>query len=87
MANQKFTEEEVQQVQQVQQNAAMIFRNIGQLHFQKNALDVQIAQMEENHEKLIEQESQLIEQLRNKYGEGSLDLNSFEFIPDETKNS
>lgn len=83
MERQKFTEEEINQIQQIQQNAQAIFRNMGQLQFQKRALENQIKQVEDNHTQLIEEETKVINSLREKYGDGSLDLNTFEFIPEQ----
>lgn len=87
MERQKFTDQEIEQIQQIQQNAQIIFRNMGQLQFQKKVVEAQIKQVEQTHSDLIKSETDLIDGLRQKYGEGSLDLSTFEFIPDEKQNS
>lgn len=81
METQKFTQEEIQQIQQIQSTAAAIFNTIGQLHFQRKSIESQIEQAEMNHSQLIERETELIATLRERYGDGSLDLNTFEFVP------
>ena len=80
---QKFTEEELNSLKIIQaksQNATLKF---GQLYLNKLRLEEQETLLK-NHVKEIEQEeSQIAQQLSDKYGKGSIDIETGEFTPTE----
>ena len=80
---QKFTEEELTTFKSIQaksQNAKLQF---GQLYLTKLKLEEQETLLK-NHVKEIEQEeSQIAQQLSDKYGKGSIDIETGEFTPTE----
>ena len=80
---QKFTEEELNSskiLQAKSQNAKLQF---GQLYLTKLKLEEQETLLK-NHAKEIEQEeAQIAQQLTDKYGKGSIDIETGEFTPVE----
>jgi hypothetical protein len=80
---QKFTEEELNSLKIIQaksQNATLKF---GQLYLNKLRLEEQETLLK-NHVKEIEQEeTKIAQQLSDKYGKGSIDIETGEFTPTE----
>lgn len=86
----KFTEEEVKQVKELQEAYTKKTILFGQLEVQKNLLQKELVQIEQTiknawleYEELSKTESSLLNSLNEKYGEGTLDLDSGEFIPNK----
>lgn len=82
MANKKLTQEEVKQVEKLQQQRTNMLAQIG-------TMEVTIMRLQKEKEKGLEaiQELEQSEQfyykvLQEKYGQGRLDLQANEFIPD-----
>jgi hypothetical protein len=84
----KFTDEEVKELTDLRNKYTEITVLFGQLEIQKEMLTRQLDQVKktivenwENYNALILSEDTIIKKLNEKYGEGTLDLDSGEFIP------
>ena len=88
----KFTDEELQSLQELQNTYASISTQFGQLKVsrinlerQLNSLDDAERTLEENWEENRKLESDLVKSLNEKYGAGSLNPTTGEFIPRPTE--
>tara|TARA_Y100000004_G_C8752347_1_gene342945 strand:- start:301 stop:633 length:333 start_codon:yes stop_codon:yes gene_type:complete len=88
----KFTDEELQSLQELQNTYASISTQFGQLKVSRMNLERQMEnldEMEDNLEKAWEEnrqtESDLVKSLNEKYGAGSLNPQTGEFIPQTTQ--
>ena len=88
----KFTDEELQSLQELQNTYASISTQFGQLKVSRMNLERQVYnldEMEDNLEKAWEEnrqtESDLVKSLNEKYGAGSLNPQTGEFIPQPTE--
>jgi chaperonin cofactor prefoldin len=85
----KFTQEEMDSIQEIRTEASQIFFNLGQLHIERRnvneELNVREEQIEQRHDALVSKEKELYQKLNTKYGEGTLDPVSGTFIPNEKK--
>ena len=84
----KFTEEEMKQIGNLQQNYLNIQNSLGQLAVNKIRLKQQVSDVEVAEENLQEQftnnqkdETKFVESINKKYGDGNLDLNTGVFTP------
>ena len=91
---QKFAEDEMKQIQELQQNYQNATAAFGRLRVQKLILEQQletIDQEEENTHKayteLQKKEQTLVQTLNDKYGAGTLDIVSGEFTPTDESTS
>ena len=80
---QKFTSEELEQIKQVQSNANSLTYQAGQLYLAKLKFKEQEKALLSNIESLSDQETALANQFTEKYGKGSIDLETGEFTPTE----
>jgi|TARA_X000001036_G_scaffold395508_1_gene396521 hypothetical protein len=85
----KFTQEELDSIQNIRTEASQIFFSLGQLHIERRnvneGLDIREEQIEEKHDALVSKEKELYEKLNTKYGDGTFDPVSGTFIPNEKK--
>ena len=88
----KFTDEELQSLQELQNTYASISTQFGQLKVsrinlerQLNSLDDAERTLEETWEENRKTESDLVKSLNEKYGAGSLNPQTGEFIPQPTQ--
>ena len=88
----KFTDEELQSLQELQNTYASISTQFGQLKVSRINLERQMEnldEMEDNLEKAWEEnrqtESDLVKSLNEKYGAGTLNPTTGEFIPRPTE--
>jgi hypothetical protein len=88
VVSKKFTEEEIKELTDLRNKYTEITVLFGQLEIQKEMLTRQLDQVKktivenwENYNNLILSEDTIIKKLNEKYGEGTLDLDSGEFIP------
>ena len=80
---QKFTEEELTTLRTIQNKSQNATLKFGQLYLNKLKLEEQ-EMLLKNHVKEIEQEEATIaKQLSDKYGKGSIDIETGEFTPTE----
>ena len=88
----KFTDEELQSLQELQNTYASISTQFGQvkvsrinLERQMENLDEVERQLEQNWEENRQTESDLVKSLNEKYGAGTLNPTTGEFIPQPTQ--
>ena len=80
----KLSDKEIQSIKELQQENAQINSKLGLIVRQKWALETRIKQIRE--EELIaysEKEKEILTEINNIYGDGRLDLETFEFIKSE----
>jgi len=81
----QFTEEEVQSINQLRQEVANVFTQLGQLSIERNRrldeLDDLEEQLIEKHKGLQQQEQDLFKGLNEKYGDGNYDPTTNTFTP------
>ena len=88
----KFTDEELQSLQELQNTYASISTQFGQLKVSRMNLERQMEnvddaenQLEQNWEENRQTESDLVKSLNEKYGAGTLNPTTGEFIPRPTE--
>ena len=81
----KFTEEEIQSINELRQEVGRTFTQLGQLSIQKNRTIQQIEAQEEQllqqHQTLAEKEQEIFKGLNEKYGDGNFDPKTGTFTP------
>jgi len=81
----KFTEEEIQSINELRQEVGVTFTQLGQLSIQKaktiQQIEVQESQLIAQHQSLVEKEQELFKGLNEKYGDGNFDPATGEFTP------
>ena len=77
----KFTEEELKQLKDLQTKVDAIIISLGQISLQRTQLDKLEESTKDEFSMLKQQETALGESFSKKYGVGTLDINSGEFIP------
>jgi len=86
----KFTEEEVGQINQLRQEVANVFTQLGQVSLERKRriqeLDGIENQLIQKHQELQQQEQELFKGLNEKYGDGNYDPTTGEFVPTPTEN-
>ena len=88
----KFTQEELTSIQELQQKYAGTTDAFGRLKVQRVIMTQQFEQLEEaeaklenDYTELQKSEQELVQSLNDKYGAGSLDINTGEFTPAPTQ--
>tara|TARA_R100001015_G_C4590350_1_gene145910 strand:- start:121 stop:396 length:276 start_codon:yes stop_codon:yes gene_type:complete len=86
--NKKFTEDELEKIVKLRESNAQKITEFGQVELEilltnqrLEALADAKNKLQEEYVKLQENESDLIKELNNKYGAGTVDIQSGEFIP------
>jgi predicted transcriptional regulator len=86
----KFTEEEVNSINQLRLEVSNVFTQLGQLSIEKkrrmNELESVEAQLLQKHSELQQQEQELFKGLNEKYGDGNYDPQTGEFTPTPQEN-
>ena len=81
----QFTQEEVQSINQLRQDVANVFTQLGQLTIEKerriNELDSIQQQLLQKHQELQQQEQEIFKALNEKYGDGNYDPATNTFTP------
>lgn len=81
----QFTQEEVQSINQLRQDVANVFTQLGQLTIEKerriNELDSIQQQLLQKHQELQQQEQEIFKGLNEKYGDGNYDPATNTFTP------
>ncbi len=75
----KFTEEELKGLKKLQSEMDSITISFGQVAIQREMLEAQEKLLKSNFVKLKTQEAELAKSLSDKYGKGTLDIESGEF--------
>ena len=88
----KFTKEEVSAIREIRNNFNNITTNFGNLEVQRIQTEQRLAAIEQQkgiaeneYNQVIQQEAELLNNLNEKYGQGSLDLEQGVFTPAESK--
>ena len=85
----KFTNEEVQSVNDLRQDVANVFTRLGQLQIEKKRRIEEIEVVEQDllnqHSALVEKEQTMFKGLNDKYGDGNYDPATNTFTPNEEK--
>ena len=79
----KFTSEEIQEIQDLQQLYTAVVNQAGQVHLEEITLHERKGQVEANFEEVKRKEQEILSNLNNKYGQGSINLETGEFTPVE----
>lgn len=81
----QFTEEEVQSINQLRQDVANVFTQLGQLTIERNRRLDELDDLEEGliqkHQELQKKEQELFKGLNEKYGDGNYDPITNTFTP------
>ena len=79
--NQQFTEDELKTLKDIRQSFSDISYKLGQSEMQRITLDKDKAQLVSELENTITKEKTIAKNLLDKYGKGTIDIDSGEFIP------
>ena len=77
----KFTEEEIKQLQNLQSTYQQITFSMGQISLQKITLNTREQNVLQTLDDIRSQEAELAKNLTEKYGKGSLNIETGEFTP------
>jgi hypothetical protein len=81
----KFTQEEVEQINQLKNDVELVFLQMGQLSVERkrrnDELDAIETELFEKHKELVKTEQELFLGLNEKYGDGNYDPNTGIFTP------
>ena len=80
----KFSDEELKKVKNIQNNYINIQNQFGQLRIAVLGLEQQEVDLEENLKSLQEEEKKFLDGVTEKYGQGTLNSQTGEFTPSET---
>ena len=80
---QKFTEEELTTLKTIQSKSQEATFKCGQLYLSKLRLETQEKFLQNQIQELEQQEATIAKQLTEKYGKGTIDVESGEFTPTE----
>tara|TARA_B100000963_G_C22457696_1_gene594199 strand:- start:419 stop:724 length:306 start_codon:yes stop_codon:yes gene_type:complete len=81
MANQKLTQKELDQLQELSKKNNALVQELGTISLAELNLNERSVKAEEYLAELRKEETDLVKQLEDKYGVGSIDLKEGEFIP------
>ncbi len=81
MANQKLTQKELDQLQELSKKNAALVQELGTISLSEINLDERKVKAESFLAELRQNETDLVKELEDKYGVGSIDLQAGEFIP------
>tara|TARA_Y100001938_G_C8045536_1_gene408643 strand:- start:131 stop:403 length:273 start_codon:yes stop_codon:yes gene_type:complete len=82
----KFTEEELQQIKNIQSGYMSIQNQFGQLKLAQIRLEDQEVSLEETLNSLRDEEKTFLDNITKKYGQGSLNSDTGVFTPAESEN-
>ena len=77
----KFTEEELTQIREIQTLYATVVNQAGQVHIEEITLHERKGQVEANLQEVKRKEQELVSSLTTTYGQGTINLETGEFIP------
>ena len=81
----KFTEEEVQEIQNLRAQLQISFQRIGELDIRRRELDNARTQLLSQYDEIRKQEQQIFTKLNEKYGDGNYDPETNIFTPIQRK--
>jgi hypothetical protein len=81
----KFTEQEVNSINQLKTDVELVFLQLGQLSVERKRRNDELDELEsdllERHKELVNTELELFKNLNEKYGDGNYDPNTGVFTP------
>jgi len=80
----KFTEEELKQVQDIQQNYLNVQNQFGQLKMAQIRLDEQEVELEDALKSIQDKEKKFLDGVTKKYGDGTLNPETGVFTPNKS---
>lgn len=83
MENKKLTQEEVTQIKNIQDRMQAVQTELGQLELAKMDLANRRKNVEEYLQETRATEVDLVKELEEKYGKGTVNLGTEEFVPDQ----
>jgi peptidoglycan hydrolase CwlO-like protein len=83
MENQKLTEEEIKKIQELQGKRQNTVLELGNLETYQYDIDTRKEELHTVLDELRKSDQELGKELNEKYGDGSIDLEKGEFIPQE----
>ena len=83
MENQKLSQEEIQQIEDIQKRMQAVKTELGQLGLAELDLKNRKIKVEDYLANTQEMETKLVKDLEEKYGRGSIDLQKGEFVPEK----
>jgi hypothetical protein len=81
MENKVLTQEEIQSLKTIQINQSNLVQSLGTVEYRIQLLELDKQTLKLQLQKQIEDETKIAEELQEKYGDGSIDLEKGEFIP------
>lgn len=81
MENQKLTSEEIQQIKSIQEKNRAAVIELGELEIHANSIEQRKANVFKFLQELREEEQSFAKELTDKYGDGSINLDTGEFTP------
>lgn len=82
MTNQKLTQEEVTQIKEIQDRMSAVQAEFGQLELAKLDLEQRRKNVVSYLEETRQKEAELVKVLEEKYGKGTINLDTEEFVSD-----
>ena len=79
--NKKFTEEELKEIRTIKDGMANISQILGQIRLQQIQIEKNEKETLDKYNEILAKESELAKKLETKYGRGTLDITTGEFIP------
>lgn len=83
MENKKLTQEEVAQIKNIQDRMQAVQTELGQLELAKMDLANRRKNVENYLQETRDTEAELVKELEEKYGKGTINLDTEEFVPDQ----
>jgi len=83
MANQKLTDEELKTIKEIQEQNQSLALELGNLELTKIQVENRYDELVDFYNKLKEKEQELGKELSDKYGNGTINLEAGEFVPNE----
>ena len=77
----KFSDEEINELKEIRDSYEAIAHELGQIQLQQVFLKDRDIEIKENLQELKEKEKNQADKLQKKYGVGTLDIDTGEFIP------
>jgi hypothetical protein len=81
MEKQVLTQEEITQLKNIREKRIQLVESFGILESRIQEINLQKENLKDNLKQLIQEETDLGKNLQQKYGDGSIDLEKGEFIP------
>jgi len=83
MAKKKLTEEEIKSIKELQSSRSNVIIELGNLEAYLFDISAKKTDLQEQLSQLTERDQELGKELSDKYGNGSIDLEKEEFIPQD----